>query len=162
MMGTRRETFLDSEVDCEASWRWTKQHQSQSSSWCQFCSKKSLFSFFIFSARCDLIQPIKSLPLSFSFEENNLLMSLWQARKIAFVQQANNIRHVSPTKTKTEKESRLLSHPCSPFPLVYAAPFMKRISSVFHGKICFFSDKIHKFSLRTIFTILLIHFPPRI
>lgn len=28
-------------------------------------------------------------------------MSLWQARKIAFVQQANNIRHMSPTKTKS-------------------------------------------------------------
>jgi len=106
--------FRDFEVDCEASWSESRtKHQSQSSSWCQFSSKKSLFSFFIFSARCDLIQPIKSL--SKKRRKNNLLMSLWQARKIAFVQQANNIRHVSPTKTKTGKESRLLSHPCSPF-----------------------------------------------
>lgn len=57
-------------VKCEASWTMNeerdKRHQSQLSSWCQFSSKKSHFSFFIFSARCDLIQPIKSLSLTHS------------------------------------------------------------------------------------------------
>lgn len=131
-----------------------------------FFREKSLH-FFMFSARCDLIQPIKSRSRE---GKNNLLMSLWQARKIAFVQQANNIRHMSPTKTKSGKHHD--SYRCHARLFLFSSyllclSWMNQRSCFFSQKSlrCFlweilFFDKIHKFSknifLTYIFTILLV------
>lgn len=94
----------------EASWLWSglrpleddsKKHQSQSSSWCRISSKKNLSLFLYFlPAWCDLIQPIKS--------RGRRKIIFWchfdRREKLLSSEQANNIRHMSPAKTKAVEE----------------------------------------------------------
>lgn len=74
-------------------------------------SSSSSLDFFIFPARCDLIQPIKSWSRQGKTREgerkNNLLMSLWQARKIAFVRASEqHPAHVTHKNNKIKTSRR--------------------------------------------------------
>lgn len=99
----------DAEVDTQST-----RYQSQSGSRCQsrrfvLLGKKkfsAVISSFL-SARCDLIQPIKSLSLESERRKHNLLMSLWQARKIAFVQTSEQHPACVTRKTTTESRKRI-------------------------------------------------------